>query len=159
MAGGTWRIVVEQGTVSRPTQSTIVEKEGKPTKQRISKGETRETSRKAKQVVQAGLLVGAATARTAFNQYYSITGQNARRNEVNAKLSYGAAVASIALQAAKGNFIGAAAAGIGTSVMFANQYFNFRKDITDANAMAEYLNRQSNTSVNTEGELYKFRLF
>jgi hypothetical protein len=159
MAGGTWRIIVEQGAVSRPTQSTIVEKEGKPTKQKISRSETRETSRKGKQVVQAGLVLGASTARTAFNQYYSITGQNARRNEINAKLSYGTAVASIALQAAKGNFLGAAVATIGTSVVFANQYFNFRKDITEANAMAEYLNRQSNTSVNTEGELYKFRLF
>jgi outer membrane usher protein FimD/PapC len=159
MPGGTWHIRVEQGQITRPTQSTVVEKESKPTKQRISPGFTRETASKGTRVVQTGLIVGTAATRTAFNQYYSITGQNARRNEINAKLTYGAAVASIGLQLARGNLIGAAAATIGTSMVFANQYFNFRKDITDANAMAEYLNRQSNTSINTEGELYKFRLF
>ena len=159
MAGGTWHIRVEQGQITRPTQSTIVEKQTKPTKQTISPSSSREVSRKGTRVVQTGLVLGTTVARTAFNQYYSITGQNARRNEVNAKLTYGAAVASIGLQVARGNLFGAAVATIGTSVVFANQYFNFRKDITDANAMAEYLNRQSNTSINTEGELYKFRLF
>jgi hypothetical protein len=159
MPGGTWRILVEEGITERPTQSTIVAKREKSTKQKISNSGTNDIARKGVRLTQTGIVVGAGVARVAFNQYYSITGQNARRNEVNAKLTYGAAVASIGLQLATGNFVGAAAAGIATGVALTSQYFNFQKDITEQNATAEYLRRQSNTSINTEGELYKFRLF
>lgn len=159
MAGGTWRILVEEGVTQKPTQSTIVEKREKVTKPKVSGGGNNDIARKGVKLTQTGIVVGAGIARVAFNQYYSITGQNARRNEINAKLTYGAAVASIGLQLATGNFVGAAAAGIGTVVGLSSQYFNFQKDITEQNATAEYLRRQSNTSIHTDGDLFKLRLF
>ena len=158
--GGTWRIVVEEGATSRPTQSRIVAGGKKSVQSKIKGAGDKEAKDKSTQGVQMGLLTGVAISRAAFNQYYSITGQGARRNTMNATLVYGAAVASIGIQLAKGNFVGAAVATIGTGVALGTQYVNFQKNITEQNAMAEYLRQQSGTSVNgNRGEFYNFRLF
>jgi hypothetical protein len=159
MPGGTWTILVEEGVTEKRTQSTIVAKRERTTKPKVSSSSNNEISRKGIRLAQTGIVIGAGVTKIAFNQYYSITGQNARNNEIGAKLTYGAAVASIGLQLAKGNTFGASVATIGTVISLSNQYFNFQKDIAEQNATAEYLRRQSNTSINTEGELYKFRLF
>ena len=160
MAGGTWKIIVEEGKLSKPTQSTVVA--GKPVspKPKLNTDENIQATKKANQSIQSSLLMGVAVSRAAFNQYYSITGQNAQRNQMNAILGYGAGVASIGIQLAKGNLVGAAVATIGTGLAFGNQYINFQRNVTDQNAMAEYLRQQSGTSVNANrGELYSFRLF
>lgn len=159
MAGGTWRILVEEGVTQKPTQSTIVAKRQRSTNSKVSSGSNNEISRKGVKLAQTGIIIGTGVTKIAFNQYYSITGQSARRNEIAAKLTYGAAVASIGLQLAKGNVFGASVATIGTVVSLSNQYFNFQKDIAEQNGTAEYLRRQSNTSIDTEGELFKFRIF
>jgi hypothetical protein len=159
MAGGTWKIIVEEGKVTRPTQSTIAGKT-KNTKSKVVVPKDTELPRSAAKVIRNSLVVGTAIAGTGFNQYYSITGQSAQRNRTNVALGYGAAVASISVQLATGNLVGAAITTLGTGLALGNQYVNFQRDITEQNAMAEYLRQQSGTSVSgNRGELYSFRLF
>ena len=158
MAGGTWNILIQEGRSYRPTQSTVVGGRPSGSKPKIATKETIGASKNGKNLVQTGIVVGAAIAKTGFNQYYSITGQGAQRNRVNTSMVYGAAVVSIAVQLGTGNFVGAAVTTIGTGVALGNQYFNFQKDITDQNAMAEYLRQQSGTSVSANrGEFFNFK--
>jgi len=160
MAGGTWKIVVEEGATKSPTQTSITTSAKKPTTPKIASEKNKTANISGKRVVQTSLLVGAAAARTGFNQYYSITGQGGQRNRMNATLTYGAAVASIGIQVATGNFVGAAVTTIGTGLALGNQYVNFQREIADQNAMAEYLRQQSGTSISgNRGEFYNFKLF
>ena len=159
--GGTWKILVEEGKVSRPTQSNIVNKQNKPTKQNVySRVQDGEVNRKLINRIQTGVAVGAGIAGTAFNQYLSVTGQGARRNIVNTTLTYGTIAASIGLQLAKGNIFGAAVASVAGGAAIATQVVNFQKNVAEQNASAEYLRQQSNTSVSANrGDLYSFSLF
>lgn len=157
--GGTWRIVVEQGKASNPTQSTIVGGKAGKAKSRIKKPENAEASSTGIQVAKISVVAGIAIATAGFNQYYSITGQGGQRNRLNATLTYGAAVTTIAVQLASDNLLGAAAATIGTGLAAGTQYVNFQRDITDQNAMAEYLRQQSGTSLSANrGEFFNFQL-
>jgi hypothetical protein len=158
--GGTWRIVVEEGKITSPTQSTIVSSGTKVTKPELNTTGNTEASVSGRRVVQKGLVVGTLIARAGINQYHSITGQTARRNELNTTLAYGAAVTSIGIQLATMNLAGAAITALGTGVALGNQVVNFQRNVTDSNAMAEYLRQQSGTSVSgNRGELYSFKLF
>ena len=161
--GGTWRILVEEGKTKKPTQSGVVGggRGRSGVKQKIySPMEDGEVARKTISSIQKGLLFSAGISRLAFNQYFSITGQNARRNAFNTTITYGAAIATVGLQLAKGNIAGAAAAAVGTAVMYGNQVVNFQRNITEQNASAEYLRQLSNTSVSANrGDLYSFSLF
>lgn len=159
--GGTWKIIVEEGKVSSPTQSNIVNKEKKPTRQKIySRVEGGEVSRKTANRITTGLAMGVTLSGTAFNHYLSITGQSARKNAFNATITYGTVAASIGLQLARGNVFGAAVATVAGGAVLANQVINFQKNIAEQNASAEYLRQQSNTSVSANrGDLYSFSLF
>jgi hypothetical protein len=157
--GGTWRIVVEDGRASRPTQSTLVGGKAGVAKSRVNKPENIEASGKAKQIATLAMGTGLAITKSGFNQYYSITGQGAQRNRLNTTLTYGAAVTTIGVQLATGNLVGAAVATIGTGLAAGTQYVNFQRDIADQNAMAEYLRQQSGTSVSANrGEFFNFKL-
>jgi hypothetical protein len=158
MAGGTWRIVVEDGRASRPTQSTVVGGKAGVAKSRVSKPENTKVSEHGKTVAKLALGTGVAIATAGFNQYYSITGQGAQRNRLNTTLTYGAAVTTIGVQLATGNLVGAAVATIGTGLAAGTQYVNFQREVTDQNAIAEYLRQQSGTSVSANrGEMYNFK--
>jgi hypothetical protein len=158
--GGTWKIIVEEGQVSNPTQSTVAGGKPSTTKSKVAKTEGLIGSAKGKQLARMGLVTGTAIATTGFNQYYSITGQGGQRNRMNTSLSYGAAIISIGIQAAKGNFIGAAVTTLAVGVTLGNQYVNFQRDVADSNAMAEYLRQQSGTSISsTRGDMFNFSLF
>lgn len=160
--GGTWRILVEQGTVSKPTQTTIITKtSGSPVKQNVySRSTDGQATSKTISNIQRGLAFGAGLTKFGINQYYSVTGQNARRNQLNATLTYGTIVASIGLQLAKGNVIGAGALAVGGAIALGNTYVNFQRNITEQNASAEYLRQQSNTSISANrGDMYNFSLF
>ena len=161
--GGTWRILVEEGRTKKPTQSGIIggSRGRSGVKQRIySPMEDGEVAKKTINSIQSGLIFSAGITKVAFNQYYSITGQNARRNAFNTTLTYGAAIATVGLQLAKGNIVGAAAATVATAVMYGNQVANFQRNVTEQNASAEYLRQLSNTSVSANrGDLYSFSLF
>lgn len=157
--GGTWRIVVEQGASSNPTQSTIVGGKAGKAKSRVSKPENTESSSKGRQIAQLAMVTGLSISTAGFNQYYTITGQGAQRNRLNTTLTYGAAVTTIGLQLAKGNLIGAAVATVGTGLAAGTQYVNFQRDIAEQNAMAEYLRQQSGTSLSANrGEFFNFQL-
>lgn len=157
--GGTWRIVVEDGRASNPTQSTIVGGKAGKAKSKINKPQNTEASSKGSQVAQIALVTGVAITKAGFNQYYSITGQGAQRNRLNTTLTYGAAVTSIGVQLASGNLVGAAVTTIGTSLAAGTQYFNFQRDVAEQNAMAEYLRQQSGTSLSANrGEFFNFKL-
>lgn len=161
MAGGTWTILVEQGKAKKPTQSSIVYGGNPKVKQSVYDG-SNEGHATAKTIsnIQRTLVFSAGIARTGINQYFTVTGQNARRNQLNATLTYGAVVASVGLQLIKGNVVGAAAVAIGGGVALANNFASFRRDIAESNATAEYLRQQSNTSISANrGDSYNFSLF
>jgi hypothetical protein len=159
MAGGTWRILVEEGQVSAPTQSTIATKQAatkpKETKKaNDSKSNDKRVFNRTAAVVSFSVGIGA----NAFNQYYSITGQTAKKNRMNATLTYGGIAATAGVQLATANFAGAAMTAIAGGVLLGNQYFNFQKEITEENASAEYLRLRSNTSVNNGKDIFNFSL-
>jgi len=160
--GGTWKILVEEGKTSKPTQSTIVSRtESAPVRQTVySRASDGHASNKTINNIQRGLAFSVAITKTAVNQYFSVTGQAARRNQLNATLTYGTIAASIGLQLLKANPVGAAAIAVGGSLALANTYVNFQRNITEQNASAEYLRQQSNTSISANrGDLYNFSLF
>lgn len=159
--GGTWKILVEEGKTSTPTQSNIINKPKKPTRQKVySRVEGGEVSRKTANRITTSLAMGATLSGMAFNQYFSITGESARKNMFNATITYGTVAAGIGLQLAKGNIFGAAVATVAGSAALANQIINFQRNVAEQNASAEYLRQQSNTSVSANrGDLYSFSLF
>lgn len=159
MAGGTWKILVQEGQVAAPTQSTVVSDEGdtKPKeakKASVGSSNTKRVLNRTSAV--AAFSVGIAT--NGMNQYYSITGQTARKNRLNATVTYGGLAASVGVQLATGNVVGAGVTAIAGGVLLGNQYFNFSKEITEENASAEYLRLRSNTSVQNGKDLYNFSL-
>jgi len=160
MAGGTWKIIVEEGQVKNATQSNIAGDAQKATKSKVEKSGNTQLVKTSKQIAKGSLILGTAIATSGFNQYYSITGQSAQRNRTNAILSYSAVGAAIGLQMATGRYVGAAVTAIGTGIALANQVVTFERNVADQNAIAEYLRQQSGTSVSANrGELYSFKLF
>jgi hypothetical protein len=158
--GGTWKIVVEEGQVKNATQSGVAGGTQVATKSSVAKPQNTELAKTSKQIAKGTLVLGMAVAKTGFNQYYSITGQGAQQNRMNVALTYSAVGLAIGAQIATGNFVGAAVTGVGAGVALANQAVSFQRNVTEQNAMAEYLRQQSGTSVNANrGELYSFRLF
>lgn len=162
MAGGTWKILVEQGSVSKPTQSNIVSRQtASPVRQKVyNRSVDGQVKKRTAGNIKQGLALGTLLTGYAINQYLGITGQTARKNRLNATLTYGALTASMFIKFAGPNPIAGAAIAIGTAVTFGNQFLNFRRDITEQNAMAEYLRQQSNTAINAnQGDTYNFSLF
>lgn len=158
--GGTWTIVVREGEPTNATQSGIAGGRRTALKSKVSKPTDTEGAKLAKQAVRATLGASVVIGKTAFNQYYSITGQGAQRNRTNTALTFGGIGAAVAIQTVTMNFVGAAATAIGGGVLFANQYANFQRDVADQNAIAEYLRQQSGTSVSANrGDLFNFSLF
>lgn len=158
--GGTWTILVKEGEPSNATQSGIAGSRKTALKSKVSTSSNTEAAKIAKQAVRATLVNSIVIGTTAFNQYYSITGQGAQRNRTNTALTFAGIGAAVAIQTATFNFVGAAATAIGGTVMFANQYANFQRDVADQNATAEYLRQQSGTSISSNrGELFNFSLF
>lgn len=160
MAGGTWKIVVEEGTTKAPTQSTVgrtPEQKAQAKSLQNAKAAERDAKQAARRTSQ--IIIGsAAIAKVGINQYYSITGQTARKNAVNASLTYGALGIRIASQVATGNLLGAGVTAVAGSLLYANQYTNFQRDIAEQNANAEYLSRRSNTSTSNGKDIYRFSL-
>lgn len=161
MAGGTWKIIVEEGATKQPTQSSVSgpkvlspEAKAKQTAEKASKQQERMIQR-TKQVLGAGAF-GLGVA--GVNQYYSITGQTARKNGFNATVTYGALSVRAISQLATGNVPGAIATTIAAGALAGTQYFNFRKEIAEQDASAEYLRRRSATSVNNGKDIYRFSL-
>jgi hypothetical protein len=159
MAGGTWRILVEEGRVSAPTQSTIVVRDT-ATKPKEKKKADTSISNDRRVINRTASVVGFSAGITVntFNQYYSITGQTAKKNRMNATLTYGGIAATAGIQLATGNFFGAAITLAAGTALLGNQYFNFQKEITEENATLEYLRLRSNTSVNNGKDFYNFTL-
>jgi len=162
MAGGTWRILVEEGKTSRPTQSTIVRgRVGSGTKPKLTpSGDQKEAKNVSVGQIQATIGIGLAIGAVAFNQYFTITGQSARKNALNATLTYGGAITSIGVQLATGNIPGAVITAAATTVAFGTQVANFQRNLIEENAKAEYLRQQSNTSISADRkQLYRFSLY
>ncbi len=159
MAGGTWRILVEEGKTSSPTQSTVGSKETATNSKESKKAEVSKSNNKRvinRTAAVVGFSVGIGA--NAFNQYYSITGQTAKKNRMNATLTYTGIAATAGVQLVTGNFVGASMTAIAGGVLLGNQYFNFQREIAEENASAEYLRLRSNTSVNNGKDLYNFSL-
>jgi hypothetical protein len=160
MAGGTWKIIVEEGKTKAPTQSNV----GKTPEQKAKAKAAREAKRAEQEQKQAMrrttqvALAGGAIAVASFNQYLSITGQTARKNKFNAGLTYGALGVRMATQIATGNVVGAGLTAVAAGTLFANQYINFQRDIAEQNASAEYLRQRSNTSTTNGNDFYRFSL-
>lgn len=160
MAGGTWKIIVEEGQLKSPTQSSV----GKSPEVKAKAKAAREAKRAEQEKKQAirrtsqVMLFSAGVATVGFNQYYSITGQTAKKNQFNATMTYGALGIRLGTQIATGNLVGAAVTAAAGTILFANTYVSFQKDITEQNAGAEYLRQRSNTSINNGNDLYTFTL-
>lgn len=158
--GATWKIIVEEGQLKSPTQSSAGQSSQNQTKTGVTKlahrasQEKKQTIRRASQV----MLFSAGVATVGFNQYYSITGQTAKKNQFNATMTYGALGIRLGTQIATGNLVGAAVTAAAGTIMFANTYVSFQKDITEQNAGAEYLRQRSNTSINNGNDFYRFTL-
>ena len=160
MAGGTWRIVVEEGATKKPTQSSAgrtPEQKAKAKAEREAKKAMDNQGRMVRRTIQVAS-VGAGVAVSGFNQYFSITGQTAKKNRFNATATYAAASTAFVVQFASGNYVGAATTAVATGALFANQYINFQRDITEQNAGAEYLRQRSNTSTTNGNDIYRFSL-
>lgn len=160
MAGGTWKIVVEEGSTKSPTQSSAgrtPEQKAQAKSLRNAKSAEREAKQAARRTAQV-IVGGAAIAKVGLNQYYSITGQTARKNAVNASLTYGALGIRFGSQIATGNLLGASVTAIAGGLLFANQSLNFQRDIAEQNAGAEYLRQRSNTSTTNGNDFYRFTL-
>ena len=163
--GGTWRIIVEEGEVKSPTQSTVGGGgSGKRKKTGVSK-EAREITRVKKEIQQqvvrtsqALLGASAAFAVAGMNQYLSITGQSALKNRTNATLTYGALGIRAASQAATLNIAGAVATVAAGALLYANQRVSFQRDVAEQNANAEYLRQRSNTSTTNGRDFYRFSI-
>lgn len=159
MAGGTWKILVEEGQVSAPTQSTIATREDatKP-KEKKKADNSKSNDKRIMGRTAAVTAFSVGIAANGFNQYYSITGQTAKKNRMNATLTYGGLAATVGVKLITGNFVGAGLTAIAGGVLLGNQFFNFQKEITEENANAEYLRLRSNTSVLNGKDLYSFSL-
>jgi len=160
MAGGTWKIVVEEGQLKTPTQSSVgrsPEVKAKAKAAREAKRAEQEKKQNIRRTSQV-MLFGAGVATVGFNQYFSITGQTARKNQMNATMTYGALGVRLATQLATGNVVGAAVTAAAGTLMFANTYVSFQRDIAEQNAGAEYLRQRSNTSITNGNDFYRFTL-
>lgn len=160
MAGGTWKIIVEEGAAKTPTQSSAArtpEQKAKAKAERLAQKAMNDRNRAVKRTLEVGA-VGAGIAVAGVNQYFSITGQTAKKNRFNATAVYAAAGTRFITQLASGNFVGAAVTGLVTGAALGTQYFNFQKDIAEQNANAEYLRQRSNTSVTNGKDIYRFSL-
>lgn len=159
MAGGTWKILVEEGKAADPTQSTLGGSKPSTSSKISKKADKNALSDKqiaSRTATVAAFSVGIATG--GFNQYYSITGQTAKKNRMNASLTYGGIAASAAVQLASGNIFGAGLTVAAGTAMLGNQVINFQKEITEQNASSEYLRSRSNTSVNNGNDFFNFSL-
>lgn len=162
MAGGTWKILVEQGSVAKPTQSTIVSKQtANPMRQKVyNRSSDGQVKNRTTGNIQQGLAFGTFLTGFTLNQYFGVTGQTARKNRLNATLTYGALTASMFLKFAGGNPVAGAAIAVGAAASAGFQLVNFRREVTEQNAIAQYLRQQSNTSISAnQGDTYNFSLF
>lgn len=158
--GATWKIIVEEGQLKSPTQSSAGQSSQNQTKTGVTKTANRAAEEKKQNIRRSSqvMLFSAGVATVGFNQYYSITGQSAKKNQMNATMTYGALGVRFATQIATGNIAGAAVTAVAGTLMFANTYVSFQKDITEQNAGAEYLRQRSNTSVSNGNDFYRFTL-
>lgn len=160
MAGGTWKIIVEEGQLKSPTQSSVGKSPEAKAKAKVAREAKRAEQEKKQSIRRTSqvMLFSAGVATVGFNQYYSITGQTAKKNQFNATMTYGALGIRLGTQIATGNLVGAAVTAAAGTIMFANTYVSFQKDITEQNAGAEYLRQRSNTSINNGNDFYRFTL-
>ena len=162
MAGGTWKILVEQGSVAKPTQSTIVSKQtANPMRQKVyNRSVDGQVKNRTTDNIQKDLAFATFITGFTLNQYFGVTGQAARKNRLNATLTYGGLTASMFLKFAGANPVAGAAIAIGTAAAAGFQFVNFRREVTEQNAIAQYLRQQSNTSISAnQGDTYNFSLF
>lgn len=160
MAGATYRILIsEEGSQVVQTKPTVGKNKTGNEPKKITKLKMEEdvniqplvTATKA----TMGLSVGLGLF--AVNEYFSITGQEAQKNQLQAQLRYGTVLGYGTKSLMSGNIVGAGIAFAGAGVMYAKDRYEYAKEITESNAMAEYLRQQSNTSVNgNRGDYYSF---
>lgn len=97
--------------------------------------------------------IGVASVSSKLTQeFFQVTGQNAKANRLKGATGIAQAMAGGFLA---GGVVGALAGG---GIALINQVKNFEKDRVEQNATANYLNEQSLTrSNNSRGDYYKFR--
>lgn len=145
----TYRIIIENGKIRKATE---------PSRKAINIP-TIEKARDEFIGLTSGLLASSlAITKPFINEYNSITGRQASVNGMNSAVRYATKTIGLAGSLATGNIALAGGFAVGIGVSAISDIYQFQKNVTDANAQAQYLREQSGTSVNSNrGDYYKFR--